>query len=143
MSVPKSIIKFKKGQMEYVSNVDAVLYTIEELTRGALRDVGKFLAKEYRTAFYARFKRIDGKVGKGVSYWARKQEKDLQIGIGKKGIGFWGGILDVKKANQLLKTVVMNNIHKIQEIEGKYLSEISKDIPDMSSLSEGDYLEDE
>lgn len=143
MSVPKSVIKFKKGKMEYTSNVDAVQYTLEELVRGALRDVGKYLAREYRTAFYARFKRVNGQVGKGVSYWARRKEKDLQIGIGRKGIGFWGGILDTKKANQLLKTIVYNNISKIEEIEGKYLSELSKDNPNLNGLSEGDYIGDE
>ena len=45
MSVPKSVIKFKRGGVEYVSSVDRTLYTITELTRAALRDVGRYICR--------------------------------------------------------------------------------------------------
>ena len=50
MSVPKSVVRFKKDGIEYTSNVDFACYTIVELTRAALRDVGKFLARTANTA---------------------------------------------------------------------------------------------
>ncbi len=45
MAVPKSVVRFKKNGVEYTSSVDRVNYTIVELTRAALRDVGKYLAR--------------------------------------------------------------------------------------------------
>ena len=42
MSAPKSVVRFKKDGIEYISNVDFACYTIVELSRAAMRDVGKF-----------------------------------------------------------------------------------------------------
>lgn len=47
MSVPKSVIKLNKNGVQYVSSCDRAQYTIKELTRAALRDVGKFLVRQY------------------------------------------------------------------------------------------------
>lgn len=144
MSVPKSVTKVSRdGSVTFTSNVDAVQYYIEELKRGALRDVGKFLAKQYRLEFYKKHQKQSYQVGKGTGYWARKRESDLQIGIARKGKGFWGMIFEIgsstiKKENTL-RDVTYNNIDKIIEIESQYLSELSKDKPDLTGLSEGDY----
>ena len=46
MSVPKSVVRFKKGGVEYISSVDRASYTILELTRAALRDAGKFIVRK-------------------------------------------------------------------------------------------------
>jgi len=46
MSMPKSVVKFKKGEVEYTSNVDACEYTLKELSRAALRDVAR-MARRY------------------------------------------------------------------------------------------------
>ena len=43
MSVPKSVHKISKGNVEYISSCDFAAYSIKELTRAALRDVGKFV----------------------------------------------------------------------------------------------------
>ena len=45
MAVPKSVVRFRKGGVEYTSNVDFACYTIVELSRAAMRDVGKFIAR--------------------------------------------------------------------------------------------------
>lgn len=146
MPIPKSVTKVSRdGSVTYTSNVDRVQYTIQELTRGALRDVGKYLAKQYRIQFYARHKKLGGRVGKGTSYWVRRKEGDLQIGIGRKGVGFYGGFFEVGSAEKnipkenILRNVVFENIDKIVEIESKYLSELEKEEPDLSGLSEGEY----
>ena len=149
MSVPKSVTKVSKdGSVKFTSNVDAVKYTLEELTRGALRDVGKFVAKQYRINFYQRHPKIKGGVGKGASYWARKKEKDLQVGLGRKGVGFWAGYFELGSAEKkipredILRNVVYDNIPTIIEIESKYLSELNKDKPSLAGLSEEDYFEE-
>ena len=152
MSVPKSVIKFKKGDVIYTSSVDRVKYTIQELTRGALRDVGKYMRSQYRTTFHSMLKRRSGLAGSALQYWVRKQEGDLQIGLWKTkkpAKGFWGGFYEIGNAEHnipklgIMKKTVMNNIQKIIEIESQYLSELSKDDPDLSGLSEDEYESDE
>ena len=49
MSVPKSVTKFDKNGVKFVSNVDYCQYTIQELTRAALKDVGKFVCRKCNT----------------------------------------------------------------------------------------------
>lgn len=156
MPVPKSVTKVKKDKngttITYTSSVERVQYTIRELTRGALRDVGKFLAKEWQVAYYRVFKRRKGRAARNVGYWARSRETDLLFGLygnekrGKPVAGFYAvyselGTDDMQK-RPLLRDVVFNSIDKIQEIESQYLSAIQSDNPDLSGLDEGDY-EDE
>ena len=56
MALPKSVTKIKKGNVEFISNVDRVNYTLNELTRAALRDVGKFLCNKFRSILWYIFK---------------------------------------------------------------------------------------
>lgn len=48
MSVPRSVTKVTKNGIEFTSNVDRVNYTMKELCRAALRDVGKLVCKRFR-----------------------------------------------------------------------------------------------
>lgn len=48
MSIPNGIVKIKKDGVEFTSNVDRVNYTLRELTRAALRDVGRFICNRAR-----------------------------------------------------------------------------------------------
>ena len=43
MSAPKSVVKIEKNGVKCTSSVDFCEYSIKELTRAALRDVGKFV----------------------------------------------------------------------------------------------------
>lgn len=147
MAIPKSVTKISKdGKVTYTSNVNAVEYTLRELTRGALRDVGKFVRKTYKNNFYAKHPKLSGKVGKGASYWVRSKECDLQVGIARKGVGFWGGFFETGTQGHpkeaFLRNAVHDNIAKIIEIESQYLSELKKDLPSLTGLSEGDYDEE-
>lgn len=155
MSIPKSVIKTSSkngGTVTYISNVDRVQYTIVELTRGALRDVGKFLRTAYKVSFHSHVKRRKGLGGAAPQYWVRSKEADMQIGHwkdpkakGKPSKGFWSGFYEIGSAEQnvpklgILKKTVMNNVQKIIEIESKYLSELNKDNPDLTGLSEEQY----
>ena len=152
MAIPKSVIKVSKdGNVTFKSNVNAVEYTLTELTRGALRDVGRFVAKQFRLSFYSHFKKYNGAVGRGAGYVVWRKDNTLKVGIAKMWKGTTigqtaisqelGSNLTGEKKLGLLRKAVMNNIPKIIEIESKYLSELSKDVPNIKGLSEETYEE--
>lgn len=151
MPIPKSVTKVTRdGNITFTSSVDAVQYTIRELSRGALRDVGKYLKKQYNLNFYKQVKKHKGLGGRMCQYWARSKEIDLQIGLGKnKGsqAGFYNMFFETGSEKtpklDILRNTVYNNIDKIQEIEGQYLSELNKDVPSLNGLSESDYESDD
>ena len=133
MSIPKSVVKFKKGDIVYTSSVDRVQYTMRELTRAALRDVGKFVARTCNSAAMKlqgmkRSRRVRGKTS-AFQYWVRKKEGDLQVGI-KHGT-WYGEQQELGTRNQpkrgFLRTSVYDNIPTIVEIESKYLSALESE----------------
>lgn len=133
MSIPKSVVKFKKGNIVYTSSVDRVQYTLRELTRAALRDVGKFVARTCNSAAMKlpgmkRSRRVRGKTS-AFQYWVRKKEGDLQVGI-KHGT-WYGEQQELGTRNQpkrgFLRTSVYDNIPTIVEIESKYLSALESE----------------
>ena len=141
MPLPKSVTKIKKGNVEYISSVDRVQYTLEELSRAALRDVGKFICNTFRGSYYGIFSRKKGRVGKYTQYWVRKKECDLQVGI--KPSAFYGifqefGSSKTKKVGLLQKTV-NENIAKIIEIESKYLSALEDEAKALALIDEKEY----
>ena len=133
MSIPKSVVKFKKGNIVYTSSVDRVQYTLRELTRAALRDVGKFVARTCNSAAMKlpgmkKSRRVRGKTS-AFQYWVRKKEGDLQVGI-KHGT-WYGEQQELGTRNQpkrgFLRTSVYDNIPTIVEIESKYLSALESE----------------
>lgn len=141
MAIPKSVVKFKKGNVEFISNVDRVKYTLAELTRAALRDSGKFICNRFRTGYYGLFKRRKGKVGKYTQYWVRKKDLDLQIGL--KANAFYGGFQEFgsskTKRYGLLTDVTESNIAKIVEIQSKYLSSLENEAAALALINEKEY----
>ncbi len=146
MSVPKSVIKFKKGGIVYTSSVDRAEYTIRELTRAALRDVGKFVSRTCNSAAMRlpglkKSRRVRGKTS-AFQYWARSKSCDLQVGI-KHGT-WYGEQQELGTRNQpkrgILRNSVYNNIPTIIEIESKYLSALEDEATALRMIeSEGDY----
>lgn len=153
MSLPKSVVRFKKGNVEYVSNVDACNYTIKELTRAALRDVGKYIT---RLVNDQALKLYGGGLGKtnriiphkgsdrsklAYGYWARKKECDLQVGV--KHDSWYGTDQELgtdgmpKKA--FIRNTVYDHIPKIVEIESKYLSGLEDEAAALAMIDEDDY----
>ena len=142
MPMPKSITKISKdGNVTYTQSVDRVNYTLRELTRAALRDVGKYVCKQFRLSFYSRFKKHSWRVGKYTQYWVRKNENDLQVGIKKNG--FYGGFQELGTEKQpklaLLSHAVQDNIAKIIEIESQYLSALEDEARALSLIGEEEY----
>lgn len=137
MSLPKSVTKIKKDGVEFVSSVDRASYTIRELTRAALRDVGKLVCKRTRQ----QIRRRTGRLSKNTQYWVWKKEADLQVGF-KPG-GFYGGFqeLGTEKMPKIgaLYNSVKDNIKTIRDIEGRYLSAIEDEQKARALIDEGEY----
>ena len=148
MSVPKSVTKIDKNGVKYVSSVDRTQYTIRELTRAAMRDVGKFLVREINKKAQAlpgmkKSKRVRGKTS-GFGYWARKNECDLQVGVKHST---WYGENQELGTNKMPKKAFIRqtteeNVKTIVEIESQYLSALEDEAKALNKIdSEDDYTE--
>lgn len=146
MSIPKSVVKFKKGKIVYTSSVDRAQYTIRELTRAALRDVGKYVSRTCNSAAMKlpglkKSRRVRGRTS-AFQYWARSKSCDLQVGI-KHGT-WYGEQQELGTRNQpkrgILRASVYDNIPTIIEIESKYLSALESEAEALRLIeSEDDY----
>lgn len=150
MPTPKSVVKISKNGVEFTSNVEKCEYYLFELTRAALRDVGKFVVKEFRKKYYEHFEKRTGDAGKITKYQviSGKETKYPRVLIGlphsRKGKsvdGFYAYFQEfgAKKGKLhshdiprlgILTHVVEDNIDKIREIEAQYLSGIELDNPE-------------
>lgn len=155
MPAPKAVkTTYKQGKTEvtYESNVDASQYYIFELTRAALRDVGKFVTLKFREAYYSHFKKHTGNAGKatGFKVWSSKSTLYPRVQIGLRKIpGFYAyfqefGTKDgrVPKLG-LLSKVVKDNTDEIVKIESQYLTALEDEAIRLKSLiDEGEYEDD-
>lgn len=140
MPAPKSVTKinYKNGKtsVTYTTDVDAAQYYIHELTRAAMRDVGKFIAKTFKGLYYDHFTRRTGKAGKATKYKvfasAKTTSPRVQIGLPAGRVdGFYAyfqefGTKDgrVPKLG-LLTRAAKDNIAEIIKIESQYLDGLS------------------
>lgn len=145
MGVPKSVTKIKKNGVEYTSNVDRCNYTIKELSRAAMRDVGKFLTRRFNEEAQKfrgmkRNPRVRGK-NSTFQFWARKQECDLQVGTKQET---WYGYKQELGTSGMPKIGIMrkttyDNVQKIVEIESQYLSALEDEAKALSMINEDEY----
>lgn len=142
MALPKSVVKIKKNGVEYISNVDRVQYTLEELSRAALRDVAKLARKR----MIEKLKKLPGmkrakRPYNSTQYWVRKKDCDLQIGF--KHDTWYGVQQELGDRNQparhILRGTVMENIDEIRRIEGQYLSAIENENRALGLIDEDEY----
>lgn len=143
MSVPKSVTKINKDGVQFISSVDYYQYTLKELCRAALRDVGKYVCRTFRQSFYSVFKRRKGYVGKFTQYWVQyKYEKYPKLQVGIKPNAFYGGFQEFGTSKEqkygLLTSSVQDNVDMIVKIESQYLSALNDDTAE-SMISESDY----
>lgn len=144
MSVPKSVTKITKEGVEFTSNVDKVNYTMKELCRAALRDVGKFVCKRFRQSYYAAFRRKSGRVGKYTQYFVKHKLEEVPfLEVGLKPNAFYGGFQELGSSKTkrlgLLQSAVQDNIADIVKIESQYLSALEDEATALSLIDEGDY----
>lgn len=143
MSMPKSVTKVKKDGVEFISSVDRAQYTIQELSRAALRDVAKLIRKR----MVQKLKKLPGmkrskRIYKSTQYWVRKRETDLQIGF--KHDTWYGVHQELGDRNQparhILRGTVMENLDEIRRIEGQYLSAIEDENKALGLIDEKEYI---
>lgn len=152
MSMPKSVTKITKDGVEFTSNVDRCSYTMKELCRAALRDVGKYVAKEFRKKYYEYFKRDTGDGGKATRYKVISGEKTLyprvKIGVphahrGKSVDGFYAYFQEfgTSKTPRLgfLQSSVEENVPMIIKIQSQYLSALEDEAEALALISEEEY----
>lgn len=144
MSLPPSVTKINKEGVEFVSSVDRCSYTIKELCRAALRDVGKLVCKRFRQSYYSVFRRKKGNIGRYTQYWVKHKYEDypnLQVGL--KPNAFYGGYQEVGSSKTeklgLLSNAVQDNIANIIKIESQYLSALEDEAEALSLISDEDY----
>lgn len=162
MSVPKSVTRVTKDGVEFTSNVDRANYTIKELSRAALRDVGNFVLincnrKAQKIRGLGKTKRVRGK-NSTFEKWVRAKDCDLQIGTKQN---MWYGLAQelgdsvtighrlssggISKGESkmpklaIITSTVEENIAKIIEIESKYLSALEDEAEALSKISEEEY----
>lgn len=149
MSAPKSVIKINKNGVQYESFEAQAEYYLFELSRAALRDVGKFVKKEWQKAYYEHFNKRTGKGGKAtkvkVISSANTKYPRVQIGLPSgKTEGFYSYFQEFGSSKTprlgLLSKTVEDNIAEIVKIESQYLSGLSDEASRLEALiSEEDY----
>ena len=148
MSVPKSVVRFRKGGIEYTSRVDFANYTIVELSRAAMRDVGKFIARKanegaMRLPGLKKSRRVRGRTSTFLYNvpWASSGLPHLEVGVTHNT---WYGVEQEMGSSKMpkhgiLRNAAHDNIAKIVEIESQYLSAMEDEGRAMSLISEGEY----
>lgn len=152
MGLPPKVTKFDKNGITYISSVDQVNYSISELTRGALRDVGIFVLRQANSTLMklpgmSHSRRVRGKYSP-FEKWVRSKSCDLQVGIkpDKKFGSSWYAEQQELGSSKMpkhaaLRNAVFDNIPKIIEIESQYLSALSDEaalLNKLDSIEEGD-----
>lgn len=144
MAIPRSVTRVSSdGNVTYTQSVDRVNYTLRELTRAALRDVGRYVCKQFRNSYYGTFKKRSGRIGKYTQYWVRHKQKDVELQVGMKPNAFYGGYQELGSSkttkHALLTHAVQDNIATIIEIESQYLSALEDEARALSLISEEEY----
>lgn len=146
MPMPRSVTRVNRNGITYVSNVDRAKYTLRELMRGALRDIGKVLRRKMldkarKMPGMRRGKRIPN----SFQYWNRAREVDLQVGI--KHDTWYGTEQELGTNNQpkrsIVRSTVYENITEIRTIAGKYIKEIEDENRAMGLIDEGEAVGDD
>ena len=148
MAVPKSVVRISKNGIQYTSEVDKVSYTILELTRAAMRDVGKFIVRTANSEAQ-KLKGLKGHrrvMGTKSTFlynvpWAKKGLPHLEVGVTDDT---WYGVdqeLGTSKQprRQILRNSAHDNIATIVEIESKYLSALEEEAEALRLISEEEY----
>lgn len=148
MSVPKSVVRFRKNGVEYTSSVDRASYTLIELSRAAMRDVGKYLARTANSEAMKlpglkKSRRVRGRSSTFLYNvpWAKSGLPHVEVGVTH---GTWYGEqqelgTSSQPKRQILRNSAHDNIAQIIEIESKYLSALEDEAAALSLISEEEY----
>lgn len=120
---PKSVMKInKKDGVTFESSVDFTQYTLHELTRAALKDVGKFVVREAR----GKVKRVTGRGARNIQSWVKYKQAIPELEVGIKPGGFYMGFSEIGTSKTpkigAIYNSVSENIPIIIQIQSQYLS---------------------
>lgn len=139
MSLPKAV-KITKDGVEIISNVDRIQYTLKELERAALRDVGKLVCKRTRQKIKRRSRK--NSIHKYIQYWVRSKQDVPDLQVGFKPNGFYGLYQEIGTSKDpkigALSDAAESNIKDIIKIEQQYLSAVGTEEAERK-LNEGEY----
>lgn len=145
MGVP-SVTKITRKGVEFTSRVDRANYFIEELTRAAMKDVGRLITRECakRVRNIGPWLRKAKWAPRRYQYWVRKKECDLIVGIENTKYGaetaWWADQAELGTNGQpkrgILRGSTYDQISQIREIEAQYLSAIEDEIRAQSLINE-------
>ena len=156
MPAPKSVTKLKAKngsvEVEYTSDVDAAGYYIHELSRAAMRDVGKFLARTFKTAYYSHFSKKTGNAGRATKYKviasAKTTSPRVQVGLPTGRVdGFYAYFQEFGTSTGnvtklgLLTHAAQDNVAEIVKIESQYLSGLSEEAERLAQMVNEDDME--
>lgn len=117
--------KRKPFQME--SNVKYITKKIQEKPYMVMNVIGQQLVREIRaTTLKSQFNQRQRILHKSLGYWARKQERDLQIGFKMSIPGIVGRMMTGQERDPI-KPVVIKNKQMITETITQALDEIRKE----------------
>ncbi|MDD3173359.1 MAG: HK97 gp10 family phage protein [Herbinix sp.] len=106
----------KKPVFTFESNLDKITDKIQEVPEKVLNVIGQNIVKEVKLNVPKR----TGRLKKSLGYWARKYEKDLQIGFKIFYAPF------VFNHDDPIKPVVVKNAQLIADMIKKAIDEIGK-----------------
>jgi len=114
----------KRQPFTFESNLDYVIPKIEEKPARVMNIIGQQLVREIKaTTLNSQFHARRGILKKTLGYWARRREKDLQIGFKLSIPGIVGKMMTGQEQDPI-KPVVVKNAELIKEMIGKAIDEI-------------------
>lgn len=123
-----------RKKFEFINNTDKVIEKIKEKPTKVMNIIGSNLTREIKSEIKSSKSSRRGMLASSLGYWARKQERDLQIGFKMSivanaqqvGPGIVGDMITRKEPDPILP-VVKKNIDLIVSLIGQALDEIRKE----------------
>lgn len=115
--------KPRTSHKSYISKVDKAKKKISEKPERVLPIIGQFLASEVRR----KARKKSGRLKKSIQYWARKKEKDLQVGSKSFYAAAWEFGNSNHPADPFLMPTVMENVDTIVSLTKSVYSELNND----------------
>ena len=145
MSSPKSVIRFSKNGITYISKVDFACYSIVELTRAAMRDVGKYVTRTANSQAMKlkglkKSRRVRGSTStfRWKVPWAKSGLPHLEVGVTHNT---WYGVeQELGSSKQPKRSILRNSVHDniatIVSIEAQYLSALNSEAAALRKIEE-------
>jgi len=119
---------------EFVNNTEKVIAKIKEKPSKVMNIIGQNIVKETKANIKSSKSSRRGMLAHSIGYWARKKERDLQIGFKmsivanpqKVGPGIVGDMITRKEPDPILP-VVKKNVDLIVKMIGEALDEIRRE----------------